>query len=296
MGKIINYLEQPEGWEPGFYNLESYEQYASIKALRSSELKQMRRSPAHYRAAIEFRKPPSATLQKSFDKGKAFDLLIIDGFDAFDAAVITEPDLNKNTKAYKEWKAEQPAGAVFLTQDEKNNILKMRDAAKLKKRFSEVFFSEGFPHRVIVWQDFRTQIWCKAEIDWICPDGTVVDLKTTADAGFWFFSRNAWKLGYANQGAFYLDGLRQVTEVDHAEFKLAAVEVDPPFESHVFNVPYDMLLSAQAKNEDYMEKLAWCFTRDEWPGYTDELMDLESGHYIYDDDLDALLEDYDAKF
>ncbi|WP_054031223.1 PD-(D/E)XK nuclease-like domain-containing protein [Desulfatitalea tepidiphila] len=275
-------MEAPGEWEQGIYALESYEQYAGIRALRSSELKRMRKSPAHYKAAIEFEAPVTAMQQRTFDKGKAFDILILHGREAFDKAVVVEPPINKNKNEYKEWR-ERQGGKLILSKIERDNVIDMAERARSKRRFSEIFEAPGFPHRVIVWKDARTGIWCKAEIDWITADGRVVDLKSTADASFWFFMRNASRLGYANQGAFYLDGLTQITGVEHTEFYLAAVEVNPPFESHVFKVSFDQVLRAQSDNMDYMEALAQCFKRDEWPGYPDEIMDLDSGQYIYDE-------------
>lgn len=283
MSTLINYLKPPGKWKQGIYQLESYEQYASIPALRSSELKNLRKTPAHYKAAHEYKSPISPVLQKSFDKGKAFDVLVLHGSEAFEKLVIIEPDLNKNTKAYKQWRAGLPADAVTLSAQEKDFIWQMYTCAMKKERFCEIFKGDGISHRVIVWQDNRTGLWCKAEIDWIKSDGTVVDLKSSADAGFWFFMRQASRLGYANQGAYYLDGLCQVTGIEHSRFQLAVVEVEPPFESQVFKVGDDQLLKAQLENEDRMETLAQCLESDNWPGYPDQILDLESGQYQFED-------------
>lgn len=296
---MINYLEKPQGWDQGIYQLDSYEQYASIKALRSSELKHMRKSPAHFKASFYYQKPITPIQQKTFDKGKAFDILILHGQDRLDRKVAIELNANKNSNIYKEWKARQ-GGKIILKQNEYNNVITMRNAAHNKKQFSEIFDGPGHPHRVIVWQDKGSGIWCKAEIDWIKEGmpGAVVDLKSTSDASFWFFFRNARRLGYMNQGAFYLDGLSQITGVLHTEFYLAAVEVDPPFESHVFKASFDQLDRAQIDNEERLLKLAQCFEKDEWPGYRDEILDLDSGQYIEDyESLDEMEEeDYDSQW
>lgn len=282
MPSLHNYLEQPTGWEQGIYELDSYEQYAGIKALRSSELKPMRKSPAHYKAAILFPKPVTAAQQRIFDKGKAFDILILHGREELYKAIAAEPIMNRQKKEYKQWR-ERQADKIILLESEIADVFRMADCAMKKKRFSEIFGGPGFPHRVIIWQDRRTGIWCKAEIDWISEAGVVTDLKSTADASFWFFMRNAGRLGYANQGAFYLDGLEHVTGIEHTEFQLAAVEKEPPFESHVFKMSYDQLSRAQMDNEERMQTLAACLKRDVWPGYPDEIMDLDSGQYLYQD-------------
>lgn len=280
---MINYLEAPGNWKPGIYELESYEHYASIPALRSSELKKMSKTPAHYKAAQEYKNPISPKLQRSFDRGKAFDILIIDGQEAFTEKVVIEPAFRKNTNDYKNWKSHLPKGSIALSEQDYNFILKMRDRAFSKKCFSDIFNGPGSAHRAIVWQCSRTGIWCKAEIDWICDEGTVVDLKTAASADFWFFSRQAYRLNYPHQGAFYLDGLTHITGIEHANFKLAVVETDPPFESNVFNVGPGMLDKAFVENELRMENLKKCLERDEWPGYIDQIIDLDSGQHLFEE-------------
>lgn len=282
MHEIINYLEQPPGYQPGFYSLESYDDYAAIPALRSSDLKNLRRSPAHFKAAVTHPKPVSPLLEKAFAKGKAFDTLVLHGLQAFEQTVTIEPDLNKNTKAYRQWRAENNGAGCILSAAEKQDILNMVEAAMRKERFSEIFGAPGIPHRVIVWQCPDTELWCKAEIDWITADNAVVDLKSTADAGFWFFQRNAARLGYHGQAAFYLSGLTALTGYPHNEFFFAAVEVDRPYESHVFRVSDEQVQRAMYYNEENMQTLKTCLQTDTWPGYQDDIIDLDSGHYIYE--------------
>lgn len=283
MPDIIDYRQQPAGWKPGIYDLSSYDEYAAIKALRSSELKKLSKSPAHYRASIQYQKAITPQLEKSFAKGKAFDTLVLHGSSDFEKLVTIEPDLHRATKLYKAWKEKNSGADCILSIDEKLNILKMHDAAGNKLQFSKIFGGPGFAHRVIIWQDSETGLWCKAEIDWICEDGTVVDLKTTLDAGFFSFSRSALKFGYANQGAYYLSGLTHITGINHDRFMLAAVETDPPFESHVFKVSFEQLLKARVQNADNMQLLLDCLNKNQWPGYPDQIIDLETGHYLYND-------------
>lgn len=283
MSLPIDYRNQPDGWNPGIYDLDSYEQYHSIQALRSSHLRLVKKSPAHFAAAFDERwqKTISPQLQKSFDKGKAFDRLMLHGADDLANHVAIEPDISKATKIYKEWKASQAEDAILLSQRELNFIIEMKRCTEAKSVFTSIF-SDGHPHKVLVWQD-KTGLWCKAEIDWICNDGTVVDLKTTAGgADFWAFSRSAYRYGYLNQGAFYLSGLNAITGVDHNRFLLAVVETEPPFESQVFRVTQDQLWKAEMENEECLSALAHCFKTGKWPGYPDMIMDLQSGQTIDD--------------
>ncbi len=278
---VPNYLEPPGPWKPGIYDLDSYEQYDSIPALRSSHLRLLKKSPAHFAAAFDqrWKKPISPQLQKSFDKGKAFDILMLHGPESLVSHVAIEPEgVHKATKVYKEWNQEH-SGSIILSEREWNYIIEMRRRTDAKSAFSRIF-SDGHPHKVVVWQD-GTGIWCKAEIDWIMSDGTVVDLKTTSGgADFWAFSRAAYRYGYINQGAYYLAGLSAVTGIQHNQFMLAVCETDPPFESQVFRATRDQLFRAEQENEECLSLLLDCYRRDEWPGYPDEIIDLDSGQII----------------
>lgn len=292
---MIDFRQQPPGFQQGIYEM-SFEQYASIPALNSSKLKKMRKSPLHFKTAVEDPEldAPDAAKQRTFDKGKAFDLFVLEGgLETLKNRVSVEPDLHRGTKAYKEWRAEQPADALLLTRDEMADVIAMASAAWKKQQFSRLFH-EGHSHRVLIWQDPDSGLWCKAELDWITPDGIIVDLKSTADAGFWFFSRNARRLGYLNQAAHYCRGLSIITGYLHADFRFAAVETVKPYESHVFQVEREQLMEAEDFNKDAMVRIAECLDAEQWPGYLDEVISLQSGQYHFnygdDSDLDALIE------
>jgi hypothetical protein len=59
----------------------------------------MDKSPAHFKVALETTKKITSQKQKTFDRGNAFDALILRG--GFEELVAVEPDLHKNTKKYK---------------------------------------------------------------------------------------------------------------------------------------------------------------------------------------------------
>lgn len=278
MQKIINYLNKPGKWEQGIYALDSYDQYASIPALRSSELKLMNKTPAHYRAAILHKRKPSAQLQRDFDKGSAFDALILHGEEALKKRVVIEPDIHRGNSIYKEWRDAQ-AGKLILSADDLADIYKMKRQAMKKKQFTNIFQSPGIAHRVIIWQCRRTGIWCKSEIDWITENGIIVDLKTSADSGFWFFQKQAKRFGYLNQAAFYLEGLSHVMRMKHDDFLFAVVETNPPFESNVYRPNFDQIYNAQHENWNRIDQLCQCLEHDHWPGYYDQIIDLDSGQY-----------------
>jgi hypothetical protein len=276
---MIDFRKQPPGYEQGIYKI-PFEKYRAIPALNSSKLKHMRKTPAHFKAAMDA--PPkevTATQQRAFNRGKVFDRIILDGgLDAVKGTVAFDPGWSKNSNKYKEWASNQ-SGKMIMPKEDFDMVLDMVDCAYSKRQFSTLF-AAGTPHMVLVWQCRHTGLWCKGELDWVTDEGVLVDLKSTADAGFWFFNRNARRLGYPNQLAHYLDGLTATTGIFHSEALLAAVEVDPPHESHVFVPSEEQLYTAEDQNRERKEKLLACLESEEWPGYLDLRMSLDSGQYI----------------
>lgn len=288
IAKMIDFRDKPKKYEQGIYEM-PFSQYMKIPALNSSKLKAMRRTPAHFEAAIRIPEEITPIKQRTFDKGTAFDILIKLGQDALVEKVAVEPALNKNTKEYKEFKKlAQEADKLILGHTELEDIFNMGKAAFNKQQF-KALFTNGYPNKVLIWQDDGTKLWCKAEIDWITSDGVVVDLKTTADADFWFFAKAARRFGYINQAAFYLSGLTTVTGHYHEDYLLAAVEKEDPFESHIFRPSQAQILDARDENKDRMEQILWCLNKDSWPGYLDCIMDLDTGMY---EDEDGEINEY----
>lgn len=279
---MIDFRVQPPGFPQGIYDV-SFAVYQLIPALNSSKLKHMRKTPAHFKAAMEEpRKPITPQQQKTFDLGSCFDLRVLEGPGALrEKTAINPPGLHKNSNDYKAWAAEN-AGRMLIDQELFDRAVNMAQRASNKKQFSTIF-SAGQAHTVLVWQCRETGLWCKGELDWITDNGLLVDLKSTADAGFWFFQRNARRLGYINQMAHYLDGLTTVTGIRHTEGVFAAVEVDPPHESHIFKPSTGQLIDAEAENERRKGVLLNCLISGEWPGYPDEILSLDSGQYEYED-------------
>lgn len=279
---MIDFRNAPPGYPQGIYDMD-FEQYIKIPALNSSKLKHLRKTPAHFKAALEAPPEDLTTAQRRmFAIGKAFDIYVLEGRQTLIGKVAIEPALRRNTKKYKNWRTlADAAGRIVLSANDYYGVLTMAKCAYKKTKFSDLF-SAGYPHRVIIWQDTKTGLWCKAEIDWITPDSVVVDLKSSADADWWFFQRLANRLGYVNQAAHYLSGLTAVTGKEHLESRLAVVEKDPPYESHVFKPSIDQILRAKQENDDRMDRLKHCLDSDLWPGYLDLVVDLDSGQY-YDD-------------
>ena len=283
---MVNFLEAP-GLKPGFHKM-PFEEYLAIPALNSSSLKQMAKTPKHFMAALGKKKTFSWGTQQAIKIGKAFDRYFLD---RENFSVMIEPDLNKNTKVYKEWASNVPDGMLVLSKEDMETVKNMAESVYQKKIFKDIFGS-GTSHLVMIWQDMASELWCKAEIDWISDNGILVDLKTSHDITRHIFYRTAMNLGYHNQLAFYLSGLTKITNTVHNECYIAAVEQTEPYEAIMFRPSTSTMSVASQENLERMISLRYCFERNEWPGYQDEIFCLESGSYIYTETIEEEEGDY----
>ena len=202
----------------------SFDKYLKIDALSASSLKQILKSPTHYKWAIDHKYTSEA-----MNFGSAYHTRILEP-GKFNDIVKVEPEINKRTKAGKEelklFYEKYKPGKVFITEKEFTTIQFMskqlhrnEQATKLLKGInSEVtglFKVPGF--------DYQGKI----RIDALKEDQYLIDLKTTTDVDPGNFSRSCLKYGYHIQAAWYLMGYKAITGVD-AEFYFIVQEKKAP--------------------------------------------------------------------
>lgn len=123
------------------------------------------------------------------------------------------------------------------------------------------------------WQDQRTGIWRRFRTDWVKNGGDrtiAVDLKTTVDASPEALERAIYNLGYNQQAAWYLDGLRAVGLADHdAQFMFVFVEKTPPYLITVTGLDLTSLRIGAARNARAIDRYRECTETGHWPAYVD---------------------------
>lgn len=265
--------------EPGIYPDVPFAEYAKWPCLSNSAIKHLLRSPAHYKAylAEEWKDTPAQVI------GRAFHMAILEA-DKFWDHFAKEPELDydkyanpRASKAYKEEVRFIEDGGMTVLKDEDVDALQAMKAAvyghpKLKK----VVQSTGQAELSIVWIDEQTGVPCKARIDWHTPThagGAVLDLKSTDDASPGSFERAIFRWGYHRQGAFYLRGARAVgLKVRH--FVIGAVEKKAPHGTILYRLDDQAIGLGEKQIEFALQRYAWCHQSDEWPCYTDDVVEI----------------------
>ena len=72
-----------------------------------------------------------------------------------------------------------------------------------------------------------------------------------------------------------MNGLTALTGKQHSEFIFLAVEKEPPYAVAVYEATHEMLHTAQKQIAPLLDVYAECLKTDVWPGYKDELQQIQ---------------------
>lgn len=176
----------------------------------------------------------------------------------------------RNTKAGKEQaKQIEAAGVLAITQAQYNKAMGVRLAVAQNPLASELL-SSGEPEVSIFDQDEETGLPIKGRLDWICLDGTIVDVKTVGagKAGPAEFAKQVGSFRYHMQAAHYM-------ELASAErFIFLVIEREAPFLMAVYEIDQAALTEGENLRRRALRLVADCDKAGEWPGYTPELQTL----------------------
>lgn len=264
-----------------------FEEYRAIVALNISRLKEIRRSPQHYRYALEH---PKVT-----------DPLILGT--AGHVAVL-EPE--RFSKQFAVWDRRTEAGAMaprrgqywdaFIRDQHGKTIITVDQHALVTAIAAAVhgdpvtapYLEAGEPEVAMTWHKWGRH--CKARVDWMTRVGgepVLVGLKTARDCRPFLFGAQAAKLGYHLQWGFYQNGFAVIREGERPRMIEIVVESAPPHAVVVYRIPDDVLLQGEEEFLQLITVLDRCERDDEWPGpaMTEQVLSLPSWVYQADDDI-----------
>lgn len=259
--------------KPGVYPNIPFKDYLAINAVSNSYLGRLNDCPA--KALV----PREDTL--SLLLGRAVHKAVLEGMDAFNAEFAIGPDVDKRTKAGKEeWAAFETSadarGKIILKKDDLDKVLLMANAV-FRHPWASKLLAEGVSEQTILWQDFDSGLMCKARPDRLPDEGkrTLVDLKTTRDAGEKAFMRSITEYGYARQAAFYLDGMNYLKKgtLKNTFFDLfvfVAVETEEPYRVEVYTLSNDFIEYGRQEYRRLLQVEQDCRKAGAYPHYSNE--------------------------
>lgn len=271
----------------------TYEQYDAEPGLRSSDLKLIKRSPAHWVEARRNPSPPTDALRF----GQVFHMAIEHGKD-FIARYKVEPEFTGRTKDGREstrsaealakkeaWYADLPKDAVVVKREWLEPLQGMINAA-LGHRLVGNLLKNGVRETSLWVEDPETGVVLKCRPDFISEEGFVVDVKTTRDASPGFFKRqifsdrNEGDPFYVLQAAHYAHCLRAAGIGRGESFVFIAIEKEAPYGIMVYPLDVGCLAPGEQWRSELTGRYAECRRTDTWPAYPEQAYPLVPPQYV----------------
>ncbi len=259
--------------------------YDQVKRAHWSTLKAfVDKSPAHFRWAEDH---PGDFDTDAMRLGRAFHVELLEPH-LFDK-VFKVTNLGGRTNAFKELRADALlAGLEVLHQDEADTAKRMADSARALAPARELLEAPGTSEASLFWthrlEDLGEmpgyEIECKARVDRLIAGGPMLELKSTKSAGPGFGAEAA-RYCYHGQSAFYLRGLSKAERKPTRECLVLAVENLEPFVPSLYRMPDAALARGWQLASDALDRLNVCTRTGAWPGYWNQVVDLELPRWAF---------------
>lgn len=275
---------------PGLHRRIPFDRYREALGMNISALKEMARSPLHYRHRLDTPRASSAlTLGAVAHTAVLEPHRFLAEYALWDERDDDDKVRARRGKAWEAFKASCGSKRI-VKAEEYAAAMAMRDA--VRDSIGGRYLRKGDPEVSMVWNDGESKRLCKGRIDWLTHvDGIdcLVGLKTARDARPLPFGNQAAKLGYHLQWAFYRDGYTAATGRPVRLVEIV-VESAPPHDVVVFVIPSDVIEQGQEEYRECLTALARCETTGEWPGTATEEQLLSLPSWVYDaqDDIGDL--------
>jgi len=233
-------------------------------------------TPAHYKAKEEYEETPTMAF------GQAVHAAILEPSRFADEYMVAPENIDKRTKAGKEWFAEAEAsGKTVLKWDDHTALLGMKKSVYTSKTARALLEDDGLIEHSGWWKDPRTGLLLKCRPDKVSTGLKIlVDLKTTTEAGYDAFTKKVANYKYHWQGFLYLEGTREILDAnEYRDFLIIVVETKPPYAMAVYRLDEEMLYIASQEIAVLLDEFRECQEADHWPGYPDKVQTISLPRY-----------------
>lgn len=236
--------------------------YHAHPALGSSRLRELLKSPAHFRANLR-RETEALAL------GSLVHTLVLEPH-AFPERYLVVPKIDGRTKEGKAAKAALADDPRIAVDGEVMAEASACATSIMGHRVYQQIRDAQVEHTVF-WTDKETGIECKARFDVLGP--LLVDLKTTRDASPKGFQRAIATYGYHIQAAHYMAGAI-ANGMEPRGFLFACVETSAPYLAAGYLLGNPTLEQGERERREALLTYAQCLREDRWPGYNDDRIEV----------------------
>lgn len=262
--------------------------YRAAAGVNVSSLKELARSPLHYRYAKDNPKPTTSAMSL----GTAAHCATLEP-ERFAAEFVTWTGGRRAGKEWDAFKADaEAAQRLILTEDERDTALAIAQAVRACPE-AMVYLKRGHAEVSMSWQHDEPELALKGRVDWLTVvDGcdVVVGLKTTRDLRPREFAAQAARLCYHWQWAFYYDGFERITGRKPAMVEIV-VENAAPHAVAVYRIPEHVLERGRQEYRDALTTLAQCEASGVWPGPVVGEVEFDLPGWAYPEDENDIILD-----
>lgn len=237
------------------------ELYHDDSAISKHRLDLVEKSLMHYLAGSSFDSKPLRI-------GRATHTAVLEPHLLEESVEVVETS-SERTKAFTSAVADNPQKMVLLKKDF-DSIQYMRDSVYSHPTAAELLdFSRGSAEVSYCWQDPKHNLRCKCRVDYVGEDGTLIDLKTTRDAGA-TFSKSSYTYRYPHQAAWYTKGVTLADPgISPKRFVIVAVEKVAPYLVSVYEFDKEFLALGEREINANLDTLARYIKEPKsvWTGY-----------------------------
>lgn len=296
-------IKLPAGKANG--NGETFDAYAAINAVNFSTLKHMATSALLCR----FRADNPETDKEAFRVGRMLHACTLEP-ERWASEFVIEPDFGphftkdgkpaknpKSTDSYKAaleaWKRGLPPGAQQLDQEE-HTLIERAAAAIKAHRVAGPLVRGGRREHVIRWTDPVTGVACKGRLDLI--DNRVLDIKGTRQQSVWAFLRDAARLLYYGQCAWYHDGgiIAGALPANAPLPVVIGAQTCEPFDVIPVRMLPETYEAGQRLYRELLDRYVACQRAGWWPGLAEDFVDWTLPRYAPGVEDESGLADGDA--
>lgn len=258
----IDRLAESLGIFPGIFPGVPWEEYSKWKGVSITRLKEIGRSPLHFRHRLANPKDsPSMSL------GRAAHVAVLEPerfaeFPVWDAGP-------RRGGAWEAFKATHGIRNI-LTVDERDAAKAIAKAVREDDRAMK-YLCEGDAEVSMRWIG-DGGVACKGRVDWLAK-GAIVGLKTVRDVRMQFFAKQAVNYGWIAQWAYYESGYMRLVEEGLIEFHSLpvrmveiAVESEAPHDVAVYTIEEEELALGRDECAKWLAAHARCEETGVWPG------------------------------
>lgn len=266
----------------------TYEEYAAIGGIRQSDLQELRRTPAHWKAWKDgLRGYDGKSDAREF--GKVFHTAV-ENPELFLDTYVVEPEFTGFTKEGKEssqskeardkkkaWYAEQKPGSILVKRKWQDDLLGMLKACTNHGLVGKLI-KNGVRETTLVAEDPETGETIQCRPDFISERGFIVDFKTTRNAAHPFFYNQIYSHRY-HEDPFYVLAAAHYThcvrvsklrEVRHDSMTLIAIEKEAPFAIRLWPLDLGCIDVGERWRQHLMKLYAKCKAEGRWPAYPEQ--------------------------